>query len=258
MKNDVHLYIKFKCPTCAFNKVGPAHGAMHTPPNGRTPWQAVCIDALDLEITASGRSGTFQPACRLSRSVRCYPINKTFDSKAFINLMLFAFIPDVGCVPEIMLSDRASETCSSRNSARSSTGSSGSDTGPWTHICTRGWLFWNASITRCVRWHVRRTSTTSCSGISTCYRGWYCSTTLLNKRLQASRHSSSNMADKSSFHGCQIWNYSWKSQRAAKRPITSGARRRWFTLHGMRRYRRQTRRKSKPDRSEPPHSSPVP
>ena len=108
MKNDVHLYIKLKCPTCAFNKVGPAHGAMHTPPNGRKPWQAVCIDALDLETTASGRSGTFQLACRLGRSVRCYPISKTFDSKAFINLMLFAFIPDVGCVPEIMLSDRAS------------------------------------------------------------------------------------------------------------------------------------------------------
>ena len=100
-----------RCVTCAFNKVGPRHGAMHIPPNGNKPWQIVSVDVVFLEETSSGNSEAVIFSCRFCRSVRAFAVPRTLDSKHFLNIVARALIPDVG-VPLMMISDWGSNLIS--------------------------------------------------------------------------------------------------------------------------------------------------
>ncbi|KAL1499836.1 hypothetical protein AB1Y20_012521 [Prymnesium parvum] len=107
---DVKEFVR-RCPTCAFNKVGPKIGATHTPPNGNKPWQVASVDVVYLEETSSGNAEAVVFTDRLSRAVRAYAVPRTLDSKMFLNIVAFALIPDVG-VPLMMISDRGSNLIS--------------------------------------------------------------------------------------------------------------------------------------------------
>ena len=110
IRKSVRKYV-LNCPTCAFNKVGPHHGAMQQPPNGCEPWAVVAVDIVDLETTASGNRKAVVFADRFGRGVRCYPCKVDVDSKQFLNIVAFNLIPDVG-MPRILLSDRGSNIIS--------------------------------------------------------------------------------------------------------------------------------------------------
>ena len=68
------------CDTCAFNKVGPHHGAMHTPPNGSRPWQVVCVDVVYLELLDNGKCEAVVFVDRFTRVVRAYSVVNDLSS----------------------------------------------------------------------------------------------------------------------------------------------------------------------------------
>lgn len=107
LPKDVKDFVK-KCPTCAFNNVGPHHGAMHIPPDGWRPWQVVTVDIVYLCETASGNCEAIVFADRFGRGVRAFPVPKTVDAKMFLNVVTFGLIPSTGVTPSIMISDRGS------------------------------------------------------------------------------------------------------------------------------------------------------
>ena len=106
MKRSVIEFIK-KCPTCAFNRVGPQHGAMHTPENGDAPWSHVQVDIVHLEKTASGYEEAVIFACRFTHEVLAFPCRKDIDSKQFLNILTFGVCATKGW-PRRLVSDRAS------------------------------------------------------------------------------------------------------------------------------------------------------
>ena len=108
---QVRNYIKYRCPTCAFNKVGARHGAMHVPIKGGRPWEIVCVDIVFLERTASGNVEAVVFIDRLGRGVRCFPVPRDVDSEMFLCIVAFGLIPDVG-MPRVMISDRGSNIIS--------------------------------------------------------------------------------------------------------------------------------------------------
>ena len=99
------------CDTCAFNKVGPHHGAMHTPPNGSRPWQVVCVDVVYLELLDNGKCEAVVFVDRFTRGVRAYAVGNDLTSEKFLDIVVMRLIPDVG-VPEIIISDRGSNLIS--------------------------------------------------------------------------------------------------------------------------------------------------
>ena len=110
MAKDVKKFVK-RCPTCAFNKMGPHHGQMHIPPNGSKPWQVVSVDVVDLDDTAAGNREAVIFTDRFSRAVRAFPVPRELSSELFLNIVAFGLIPDVG-TPSIMISDRGSNLTS--------------------------------------------------------------------------------------------------------------------------------------------------
>ena len=110
MAADVKRYVR-NCPTCARNKVGPHHGAMHIPPNGGKPWQVVAVDVVDMEEAASGMQKAVIFADRFGRGIRAFPCTANLDSKEFLNIVEFGLMTDVG-TPLLMISDRGSNLTS--------------------------------------------------------------------------------------------------------------------------------------------------
>ena len=106
MKKSVRQFIK-NCPTCAFNRVGPQHGAMHTPENGNAQWSHVQVDIVHLERTASGYEEAVIFACRFTREVLAFPCRKDIDSKQFLNILTFGLCATKGW-PRRLVSDRGS------------------------------------------------------------------------------------------------------------------------------------------------------
>ena len=99
MAADVKKFI-LACDTCAFNKVGPHHGAMHTPPNGSRPWQVVCVDVVHLELLDNGKCEAVVFVDRFTRGVRAYAVGNDLSSEQFLDIVVMRLIPDVG-VPEV-------------------------------------------------------------------------------------------------------------------------------------------------------------
>ena len=110
MAADVKKFI-LACDTCAFNKVGSHHGAMHTPPNGSRPWQVVCVDVVHLELLDNGKCEAVVFVDRFTRGVRAYAVGNDLSSEQFLDIVVMRLIPDVG-VPEIIISDRGSNLIS--------------------------------------------------------------------------------------------------------------------------------------------------
>ena len=103
---DVKRYIK-GCGTCARNKLQRRQGEMHIPPDGGKPWQVASVDIVHLEETSSGFNKAVIFSDRFSRAIRAFPCTEELDSRAFLNIVAFELIPDVGC-PLLMLSDHHS------------------------------------------------------------------------------------------------------------------------------------------------------
>ena len=110
MAEDVKAFCR-NCDTCAFNKLGPHHGAMRIPPNGNRPWQVVCVDVVHLAETASGMSKAVIFGDRFGRGVRAFAVPKGLTSEMFLNIVAFGLVPDVG-LPAMMISDRGSNLIS--------------------------------------------------------------------------------------------------------------------------------------------------
>ena len=106
MKKSVRQFIK-NCPTCAFNRVGPQHGSMHTPENGDAAWSHVQVDIVHLEKTASGFEEAVVFACRFTREILAFPCRKDIDSKQFLNILTFGLAAHKGW-PRRLVSDRGS------------------------------------------------------------------------------------------------------------------------------------------------------
>ena len=115
MYRAVHSFV-LRCPTCAFNKEVPAHGAMHTPENGDRPWACVQVDVVYLEPTAAGLTSAIVFACRYIHDVDCFPCSKSLTSEEFLNVLTFDFAPKHGW-PRRLFSDRGSNLISQLCSA---------------------------------------------------------------------------------------------------------------------------------------------
>ena len=112
MKGDVEEFIR-NCPTCCFNREIPTQGAMLTPDNGDRPWTFVQLDAVDLELTASGMKKAVIFACRMIRKILAFPATEHLDATEFLNIILNGFVARTGTWPRFLFTDRDSVFLSS-------------------------------------------------------------------------------------------------------------------------------------------------
>ena len=110
MEKQVKSFCK-GCPTCAFNKLQPHKGRMHSPANGNHPWEVLQVDIVHLHLTASGMEKAVIFYDRFSRDVEAFAVPGDVDTTQILNLIIYEIVPRHGW-PRVLLSDRGSNLIS--------------------------------------------------------------------------------------------------------------------------------------------------